>query len=130
MRYNTFFLLLRSYFSKKGIEYNIARIPIRSTDFSTRPYSYDDFPNDIKLQNFSLTDEDYKYKVLYGFCLITNAAFLRYEFWSDLPTYGLHHGLPLPLFQIMLRIQRYSIYSNNLSKVVCCIPLLTKFPDS
>ena len=33
------------------------------TDFSTRPYSYDDIPGDIDLLNFTLTKEDLFYKV-------------------------------------------------------------------
>lgn len=33
------------------------------TDFSTRTYSYDDFPGDDSLLMFSLTEEDLVYKV-------------------------------------------------------------------
>uniref|UniRef100_A0A0N5B0T4 Glucosylceramidase n=1 Tax=Syphacia muris TaxID=451379 RepID=A0A0N5B0T4_9BILA len=47
--------LLRSYFGADGIQYSIARVPIASTDFSTHVYSYDDFPGDFDLKNFSLT---------------------------------------------------------------------------
>ncbi len=54
-----------SYFSARGIEYGIARVPMAGTDFSTRTYSYDDFPGDVTLSNFSLTEEDLVYKVLY-----------------------------------------------------------------
>ena len=32
-------------------------------DFSTRAYSYADFPGDVTLSNFSLTTEDFNYKV-------------------------------------------------------------------
>ena len=53
----------RSYYSTDGIEYNIARVPMAGTDFSTRTYSYDDFPGDVTLSNFSLTREDLFYKV-------------------------------------------------------------------
>jgi len=38
-------------------------VPIAGTDFSTYTYSYDDFPGDITLSNFSLTTEDTVYKV-------------------------------------------------------------------
>jgi glucosylceramidase len=58
-------LLMRSYFSKEGIEYTVGRIPVSSTDFSTREYSYDDVANDFELKNFALTDEDLKYKIPY-----------------------------------------------------------------
>jgi len=46
-----------------GIGYTIARTPIASCDFSTHNYSYDDVDGDFNLSNFSLTQEDFKYKV-------------------------------------------------------------------
>uniref|UniRef100_A0A8C6VRN3 Glucosylceramidase n=2 Tax=Naja naja TaxID=35670 RepID=A0A8C6VRN3_NAJNA len=55
--------LLRSYFSEEGIEYNIVRMPMASCDFSVRPYTYDDFPYDYKLKNFSLVAEDVLMKI-------------------------------------------------------------------
>jgi len=55
--------LLMSYFSPNGIEYNLGRIVISSCDFSTHIYSYDDYPNDFDLVNFSLTVEDLEYKI-------------------------------------------------------------------
>ncbi|XP_067831900.1 lysosomal acid glucosylceramidase isoform X2 [Heptranchias perlo] len=55
--------LLRSYFSEKGIEYNIIRVPMASCDFSTHVYTYDDHPEDLSLQHFSLTEEDIKLKI-------------------------------------------------------------------
>ncbi|XP_072404985.1 lysosomal acid glucosylceramidase isoform X4 [Chiloscyllium punctatum] len=55
--------LLRSYFSKEGIEYNIIRVPMASCDFSTRVYTYDDHSGDLDLQHFSLTEEDTKMKI-------------------------------------------------------------------
>ncbi|XP_076102150.1 lysosomal acid glucosylceramidase-like [Mytilus galloprovincialis] len=60
--------LLKAYFSKDGIEYNIARIPMASCDFSTHPYSYNDnndSPPDYNQTKFSLAKEDLKYKVPY-----------------------------------------------------------------
>lgn len=64
-----------SYFSDEGIEYNMLRLPIASTDFSTRIYSYDDYRNDTDLDNFKLAKEDYEYKVIikiikYSFLLL------------------------------------------------------------
>lgn len=34
------------------------------TDFSIRAYTYDDFPGDVHLSNFSLAKEDLFYKVI------------------------------------------------------------------
>ncbi|KAK4037055.1 Glucosylceramidase [Daphnia magna] len=56
-------LLLSSYFGTLGIEYGIGRVPIAGSDFSTYPYSYDDFPGDTTLSNFSLTEEDLVFKI-------------------------------------------------------------------
>ncbi|KAG6461438.1 hypothetical protein O3G_MSEX012628 [Manduca sexta] len=40
------------------------RVPIGGTDFSTHPYAYNEIPeNDAKLSNFSLTFEDYEFKI-------------------------------------------------------------------
>ena len=55
--------LINSYFSKEGIEYNIIRVPVAGVDFSTRTYSYDDLENDFNLSNFSLSKEDYEWKI-------------------------------------------------------------------
>lgn len=55
--------LLRSYFSEEGLEYNIVRLPMASCDFSVRPYSYAEWPNDFELKNFSLAEEDIKMKI-------------------------------------------------------------------
>ncbi|XP_017875581.1 glucosylceramidase-like [Ceratina calcarata] len=58
--------LLRAYYDrKKGSRYSLARVPIAGVDASTRPYSYDDVPNDVKLEHFALTIEDYDYKIPY-----------------------------------------------------------------
>lgn len=61
---NTQRLLLESYFSPTGIGYTFVRIPIAGTDFSTRPYTYDDIPGDVTLSYFSLVEED-AYKIGY-----------------------------------------------------------------
>ena len=55
--------LIASYYSKNGIEYTIGRVPIASCDFSTHPYSYDDFSEDLNLSKFALAPEDFKYKI-------------------------------------------------------------------
>ncbi|CAH2051960.1 unnamed protein product, partial [Iphiclides podalirius] len=56
--------LINSYFSVKGLEYNMLRVPIGGCDFSTHPYAYNELPeNDYKLSNYSLTTEDNKYKI-------------------------------------------------------------------
>ncbi|KAM9368391.1 uncharacterized protein LRP34_011600 [Phaethornis superciliosus] len=55
--------LLRSYFSESGIEYNLIRLPMACSDFSVRPYSYDDVPNDYELKHFMLAEEDVNMKI-------------------------------------------------------------------
>jgi len=55
--------ILRDYFSADGLEYNVGRIPIAGSDFSTRAYSYDDVDEDKTLSHFSLTTEDHDYKI-------------------------------------------------------------------
>ncbi|KAJ8968114.1 hypothetical protein NQ317_006268 [Molorchus minor] len=57
--------LINSYFSKSGIEYNLCRVPMGGTDFSTRGYSYDDVEGDTTLEHFSLQTEDIEYKIPY-----------------------------------------------------------------
>lgn len=51
--------LLRSYFSKKGVQYSLCRVPMGATDFSLKPYTY----QDSKLEKFKLQPEDFVYKV-------------------------------------------------------------------
>ncbi|XP_010150740.1 PREDICTED: glucosylceramidase-like, partial [Eurypyga helias] len=55
--------LLRSYFSEEGIEYNLVRVPMASTDFSVRLYTYADVEGDFELKHFNLTEEDTRMKV-------------------------------------------------------------------
>nr|XP_025970929.1 glucosylceramidase-like [Dromaius novaehollandiae] len=55
--------LLRSYFSEEGIEYNLVRVPMASTDFSVRLYTYADTEGDFELKHFSLTEEDTRMKI-------------------------------------------------------------------
>nr|CAH0110339.1 unnamed protein product [Daphnia galeata] len=57
--------LLKSYFSTDGIEYGLGRVPIGGSDFSPRAYTYDDFPGDDSLSNFTLTREDLFFKIPY-----------------------------------------------------------------
>ncbi|XP_063832884.1 lysosomal acid glucosylceramidase-like [Ostrinia nubilalis] len=57
-------ILIDSYYSKSGLEYSMARVPIGGTDFSTHPYAYNELPkDDVKLANFSLAYEDFEYKI-------------------------------------------------------------------
>lgn len=56
--------LIESYYGNKGSKYTFCRIPIAGTDFSTRPYTYDDTPGDVTLSNFNLVEED-NYKINY-----------------------------------------------------------------
>ncbi|KAJ8974330.1 hypothetical protein NQ317_002513 [Molorchus minor] len=56
--------LLDSYFGRNGIEYNLCRVPIGGTDFSPRPYTYDDIDGeDVSLEHFELQEEDLTYKI-------------------------------------------------------------------
>ncbi|CAL8123450.1 unnamed protein product [Orchesella dallaii] len=55
--------VLRSYYSNEGIEYSLSRVVISGSDFSNRPYTYDDVPNDWSLNGWSLVDEDISYKI-------------------------------------------------------------------
>ncbi|XP_062821277.1 lysosomal acid glucosylceramidase [Anolis carolinensis] len=56
--------LLRSYFSEEGIEYNLLRLPMACSDFSTRAYSYaDQCANDYDLRCFSLAYEDTELRI-------------------------------------------------------------------
>ncbi|XP_018007353.1 lysosomal acid glucosylceramidase [Hyalella azteca] len=55
--------LLRSYYAPEGNEYNIGRVPIGCSDYSTYPYSLDDVEGDVDLVHWSLKPEDYNYKI-------------------------------------------------------------------
>jgi len=55
--------LMRSYYSTNGIEYSTGRVVISGSDFSNRPYTYDDVVDDYDLVSFSLVDEDLTYKI-------------------------------------------------------------------
>ncbi|XP_064474559.1 lysosomal acid glucosylceramidase-like isoform X3 [Ornithodoros turicata] len=55
--------LLRSYYSAEGLSYNLGRIPMASTDFSIRLYTYLDDPGDFNLTKFGLAQEDYRLKI-------------------------------------------------------------------
>ena len=59
--------ILNDYFSRDGLEYNVGRIPIGGSDYSTRGYSYDDLNSgsDLNLTNFALAKEDIDYKVFF-----------------------------------------------------------------
>ncbi|KFQ86842.1 Glucosylceramidase, partial [Phoenicopterus ruber ruber] len=45
------------------IEYNLVRVPMASTDFSVRLYTYADAEGDFQLKHFNLTEEDTRMKV-------------------------------------------------------------------
>ncbi|EPB69861.1 hypothetical protein ANCCEY_11035 [Ancylostoma ceylanicum] len=57
-----------AYFSPKGAEYTLGRLPMGGTDFSLREYSYDDVAGDFGLEQFLLADEDIKYKARKSGC--------------------------------------------------------------
>lgn len=58
--------LLDSYFGKDGLQYNVGRVPMGGTDFSTKGYTYDDTIDnkaDPQLEQFNLQPEDHEYKI-------------------------------------------------------------------
>ncbi|XP_063368436.1 lysosomal acid glucosylceramidase-like [Cydia amplana] len=56
--------LINSYFGKNGLEYNMLRVPIGGSDFSTHYYAYNELPrNDAQLSNYTLSPEDFNYKI-------------------------------------------------------------------
>jgi len=58
--------LIADCYGKEGLEYNMGRIPIGGSDFSTRTYSLDDeqgTEEDKTLAKFNLTSEDLEYKI-------------------------------------------------------------------
>ncbi|XP_034827997.1 lysosomal acid glucosylceramidase-like [Maniola hyperantus] len=56
--------LIKSYFSENGLEYNMVRTPIGGSDFSVRPYAYNELPwGDARLTNFTFSPEDILYKI-------------------------------------------------------------------
>lgn len=56
-------LLVESLFGATGNAYTLCRFPIGGTDFSLRNYSLNDAPDDTTLNNFSLQQEDFNYRV-------------------------------------------------------------------
>uniref|UniRef100_A0A2A4K8P8 Glucosylceramidase n=1 Tax=Heliothis virescens TaxID=7102 RepID=A0A2A4K8P8_HELVI len=56
--------LIDSYFSDTGLEYNMLRVPIGGSDFSTHAYAYNELPtDDVNLTNYTLSSEDLNYKI-------------------------------------------------------------------
>ena len=58
--------IIRGYFSENGLEYTMGRIPIAGSDFSIRPYSYDDVEGDLNLTHWALAEDDLKFKVIHN----------------------------------------------------------------
>uniref|UniRef100_A0A1B6LL69 Glucosylceramidase n=1 Tax=Graphocephala atropunctata TaxID=36148 RepID=A0A1B6LL69_9HEMI len=55
--------LLESFFGPSGLEYTLGRVPMASSDFSQRDYTYDDVAGDVELKYFNLTEDDLIYKI-------------------------------------------------------------------
>lgn len=55
--------LLDNYFGPDGLRFNLARITIGGSDFSSRFYTNDDVEDDSELSHFQLQDEDILYKI-------------------------------------------------------------------
>lgn len=78
--------ILKSYYSKEGIEYTIGRIPVASCDFSARKYTYDDSPGDFEMSNFTLAPEDFGLKIPYlkkALSLSSEPAWFFGSSWSS-----------------------------------------------
>jgi glucosylceramidase len=54
--------LIKKVYSKDGLNLSVARLSIGSSDYSAELYSYDDVPNDEKLEHFSI-DRDRAYVI-------------------------------------------------------------------
>ncbi|XP_044017101.1 lysosomal acid glucosylceramidase-like [Aphidius gifuensis] len=108
--------LLQTYFSKKGSSYSLCRVPIGGTDFSTRPYTLDDSPDDYKLEKFSLTNEDHEYKIPYmkkGLEINPQLKFVSAS-WSAPAWMKTNNNIRG--FLGKLQSQYYQIYANYLIK--------------
>jgi glucosylceramidase len=76
--------LLRSYWGKGGLDYTIGRIPIGSTDFSTRVYSYNDEQfvrpgvEDLNLTHFSVGVDESSGKLPMIRAALNRSAGLRF----------------------------------------------------
>ncbi|XP_015794165.1 putative glucosylceramidase 4 [Tetranychus urticae] len=57
--------LIRDYFGKDGLEYNMGRVTIGGADFSPRPYTHQDDYQDLNWTHFALAEEDLEYKIPY-----------------------------------------------------------------
>lgn len=56
--------IMQDYFSRTGLDYSLARVPIGGTDFSNRLYTYNDNQDgDFELKNFALQPEDTQLKI-------------------------------------------------------------------
>lgn len=65
--------LMEDYYGDRGLRYTIARMTIGSSDFSTTPYTNNDRAertrqsldekDDVEMNNFRLTEEDYEFKL-------------------------------------------------------------------
>ena len=58
--------VINDYYSPQGIGYSVGRVPVGGTDFSDRPYTYnDDNVGDYEQTNFTLAQDDHLYKIPY-----------------------------------------------------------------
>jgi hypothetical protein len=74
---------LREAFSPEGLNLNVGRCCIGSSDYSRSVYSYDDVPDDMNLDHFSLKhDEDYIVPTLREIQEINPSLFLLASPWS------------------------------------------------
>ena len=103
--------LLEEYFSKGGLNYNIARLPIGSSDFSEKSYSYSDKKD---LSDFSISkDEKYVIPMIKKSQNINNSLQFLSSPWS--PPKFMKSNKRLTLGGKLLK-EYYQTYANYLVK--------------
>ena len=60
--------MLDMYFLEQGLQYNMARLPIGSCDFSLKDYNYDNTSGDAGLTHFSINMTELRLAILFIQC--------------------------------------------------------------
>ncbi|XP_015123147.1 lysosomal acid glucosylceramidase [Diachasma alloeum] len=108
--------LMQTYFGRDGNRYNLGRVTIGGSDFSTRGYTLDDVPGDTTLSNFSLAPEDEIYKIPYMKRALTLNPKMRFfaASWTAPPWMKVNNQYT-GLFG-NLKLEFYQTYANYLIK--------------
>lgn len=74
---------LKSVYSRDGLGLSVGRVSVGSSDYSAQVYSYDDVAGDVKLEHFSIEqDEEYIIPMLKEIVAINPDIFLYASPWS------------------------------------------------